>query len=166
MNINNLAIAKNLIYDKCGFNFSELKIEEESAEYDACTFQLNSKSVLHRTAKITPTKTGQFVTIWKRDENGETTPFHVNDDFDLIIISTRNGDLFGQFIFPKSILLEKGIVSNPKKQGKRGIRVYPSWDITTNKQAKKTQLWQLNYFIDASAHLIDINRINQLMSLA
>jgi hypothetical protein len=144
---NCLSIAK-LIYNKCGFNFSELKLEKESAEYDACTFQLNGKSIIHRSAKITPTKIGQFVTIWKRNENRQTEPFHINDNFDLIIISSRNGDLFGQFIFPKSILLEKGIISNNEKQGKRGIRVYPIWDVTTSKQAQKTQLWQTKYFVE------------------
>lgn len=147
---NNLSIAKDLIYNKCELDFSNLKIEKESIEYDACTFKLNNKSIIYRLAKITPTKVGQFVTIWKRNENGQTEPFHVDDDFDLMIISTRNGDLFGQFIFPKSILLEKGIISSEKKQGKRGIRVYPTWDIAINKQAKKTQQWQLEYFVEIS----------------
>ncbi|WP_316765428.1 MepB family protein [Pedobacter frigiditerrae] len=143
----NFSIIKNF-YNKCGFDFSNLKAEKESSEYDACTFQLNGKTIIHRTAKITPTKIGQFVTIWKRNENGQTEPFHVNDDFDLMIISTRKGDLFGQFIFPKSILLEKGIISSNKAQGKRGIRVYPPWDVTLNKQAQKTQQWQTEYFVD------------------
>ncbi|MBB2144353.1 MepB family protein [Pedobacter sp. LMG 31464] len=167
MNINNsLFLAKTLVYDKCGFDFSELKIEKESVEYDACRFKLNGKSIIHRTAKITPTKIGQFVTIWKRNINEQTEPFHIDDDFDLIIISTKNQDLFGQFIFPKSILLEKGVISDSKKQGKRGIRVYPPWDITTNKQAQKTQQWQLDYFIEISSQLIDINNVNKLISLS
>lgn len=28
------------------------------------------------------------------------------------------------------------------------MRVYPSWDRPTNKQALKTQEWQLPYFVD------------------
>lgn len=147
---NNLSIAKELIYNKCGFDFSELKAEKESLEYNACTFQLNGKSIIHRTAKITPTKIGQFVTIWKRNEQGQTEPFHIKDNFDFIIISTKNGDLFGQFIFPKLILLEKGIISSDTTQGKRGIRVYPTWDVTINKQSQKTQQWQTKYFIETN----------------
>jgi len=27
------------------------------------------------------------------------------------------------------------------------MRVYPSWDTVTNKQAEKTQLWQTKYFL-------------------
>jgi hypothetical protein len=149
MNIPNcLFLAKTLVYDTCEFDFSDLKIEKESTEYDACSFKLNGKAIVHRTAKITPTKIGQFVTLWKRNNNKQTEPFHIDDDFDLIIISAKNQNLFGQFIFPKLILVEKGIISDSNKQGKRGIRVYPPWDITASKQARKTQQWQLNYFIE------------------
>ncbi len=145
---NSLSIAKELIYDQCEFNFSEIKIEKEGTAYEACSFQLNSKSIIYRVAKITPTKIGQFVSIWKRNATGQTEPYHSNDDFDFMIISTRSKGLFGQFIFPKSILLEKGIISSDTKQGKRGIRVYPTWDIALNKQAKETQLWQRSYFVE------------------
>ncbi|WP_414839153.1 MepB family protein [Carnobacterium sp. TMP28] len=31
-----------------------------------------------------------------------------------------------------------------------GIRVYPIWDNPTSKQALKTKLWQLPYFVDMS----------------
>jgi hypothetical protein len=43
--------------------------------------------------------------------------------------------------------VEKGIISSNGKEGKRGIRVYPPWDIATNRQAIKTQNWQTNYFM-------------------
>ncbi|MFD0941740.1 MepB family protein [Pedobacter boryungensis] len=145
---NSLLLAKSLIYDTCELGISELKIEKESTDYDACSFKLNGKSILYRTAKITPTKIGQFVTIWKRNDNGQTQPFHADDDFDLIIINTKYQNFLGQFIFPKSILMEKGVISSSKRQGKRGIRIYPLWDVTLNKQAQNTQQWQLNYFIE------------------
>jgi hypothetical protein len=44
-------------------------------------------------------------------------------------------------------LAEKGIISQDKKNGKRGIRVYPPWDTVTNKQASKTQNWQVKHFV-------------------
>jgi hypothetical protein len=43
--------------------------------------------------------------------------------------------------------LDKGIITRNNKDGKRGIRVYPPWDIAINKQAEKTQLWQTKYFL-------------------
>lgn len=138
---------KNQFYDPCNLIFSDFSIELEGKEYQACTFKLNEAFIFCRNAKITPKKTGQFVTCWKRNEQGITEPFDENDIFDFYIINTYYLDKIGQFIFPKSILIEKGIISTTKKEGKRGFRVYPSWDITTNKQAEKTQKWQLDYFI-------------------
>ena len=144
---NDLKLVKELVYDKCGFDLTNLKKNLESKEYGACTFELNGKSIQQRFSKITPTKSGQFVTIWKRNDNGITEPFDNSDDVDFIIITARDKDNFGQFIFPKSVLADNGIITRNGKEGKRGIRVYPPWDIATNKQAIKTQSWQTKYFL-------------------
>ncbi|MEO6523190.1 MAG: MepB family protein [Mucilaginibacter sp.] len=143
-----LAEAKELVYDVLGYDCADLLMETESVEYGACIFKLNGLSVKFRVAKITPTKTGQFVTIWKREQGGPIKPFDESDEIDLIIISTRKENYFGQFIFPKAVLLRHGIISNKHVGGKRGIRVYPPWDVTTSAQAKKTQQWQLKYFLE------------------
>jgi hypothetical protein len=142
-----LKLAKELIYDKCGFDLTNLKQNIESKEYGACTFELNGKRIQQRVSKITPKKTGQFVSIWKRNKEGITEPFDISDDFDFIIITSKSGDNFGQFIFPKSVLADKGIITRNGKIGKRAIRVYPPWDFATNKQALKTQSWQTKYFL-------------------
>ena len=49
---------------------------------------------------------------------------------DLFIINTRKDDYFGQFIFPKSVMCEQGVLSIKDDGGKRAIRVYPPWDKT------------------------------------
>lgn len=54
----------------------------------------------------------------------------------------------GQFVFPKSVLHEKSLVSKEGHGGKQAMRVYPPWDVTENKQAQKTQAWQLLYFFE------------------
>ena len=162
---NDLKIVKELIYDKCGFNLTDQKLNSESVEYGACSFKLNGKTIQYRVSKITPTKTGQFVTIWKRNKDGITKPFDISDDIDFIVISSRSSDKFGQFIFPKSILVDKGIISKNGKEGKRGIRVYPPWDITTNKQAEKTQNWQNKYFLMITNHnSSDLNLTKKLFN--
>jgi hypothetical protein len=145
-----LIFVKEFVYDKCAFNCTEPKAEAESADYAAFTFQINDLYIFYREAKITPTKTGQFVTLWKRKKQQPIEPFHISDNIDFVLISTRKGNQFGQFIFPKSILIEKGIISTHKKEGKRAFRVYPPWDMTENRQAQKSQIWQLNYFLDLS----------------
>lgn len=138
------------LYQNKDFLFSDLIHEDESRDYDASTFTLNGLKIKYRSSKITPTKTGQFVTLWKRDNEGITKPHDQLDAIDLVIISARKDENFGLFIFPKTILLEQSIFSKNKKEGKRGFRVYPAWDKTENKQAQKTQKWQLDYFLDAS----------------
>ena len=160
-----LKVAKEFIYDKCGFNLTNLKLNSESAVYGACTFELNGLKIEHRISKITPTKTGQFVSIWKRNKNGITEPFDMLDDFDFIVITSKSNHNIGQFIFPKLVLADKGIITQNKKDGKRGIRVYPTWDIVTNKQAEKSQNWQTKYFVEIKTdNTIDLSLIKKLFN--
>ena len=104
------------------------------------------------------------MTIWKRNDKGITAPFDVSDNFDFIIITSKNGENLGQFVFPKAILLEKGIISNNNISGKRGIRVYPPWDIPRSKQAEKTQLWQTKYFYSINKDAFDIELVKKLFT--
>lgn len=161
---NELILIKEILFDGCNFKMTQPTIEHESKDYGACRFKLNDLEILFRTSKITPTKIGQFVTMWKRIEKGPIQPFDSTDCIDFFIISTRNKTLFGQFIFPMSILIEKGIISHQGKEGKRAIRVYPPWDITTSKQAQKTQKWQLDYFLEIKDdYSFDIELANKLI---
>jgi hypothetical protein len=152
-----LIVIQQILFEKCNFKVTPLH-ETESSEYGACTFVLNNLNILFRTAKITPTKTGQFVTLWKRINQGSIQPFDSTDSIDLFIITTRKDNQFGLFIFPKSVLITKEIVSD-KKEGKRAIRVYPPWDSTTSKQAQKTQKWQLEYFLEIPQNPTDLDQV-------
>lgn len=160
---NDLLVAKELLYNKCGFDCTLPRAESESADYGAYTFEINGLSIKYRVAKVTPTKIGQFVTLWKRNGKGPIQPFDNSDNIDLFIVSTRNDNYFGQFIFPKSVLLEQGIISDCNNEGKRAIRVYPPWDNTENRQAIKTQKWQLEYFLEIiEDQSIDLTRAKKL----
>ena len=160
-----LKTVKNWVYDQCNFDFKNPRLNAESVEYAACSFELDGKKIEHRVSKITPTKNGQFVTIWKRNQDGITEPFDINDEINFIIITARSGDNLGQFIFPKSVLANKGIITQNGKSGKRGIRVYPPWDIAENKQAKKTQSWQIQYFLSIqSDNSFDLNWAKKLFA--
>ncbi len=138
---------KKLVFDKIKRKISGLQINAESYDYEACSFQLNDHSIIFRVSKITPTKTGQFVSIWKRNEEGVTAPLDESDNFDFIMIASKKKDKMGLFIFPKAALVEQGVISNAEKGGKRGIRVYPPWDMVISTQAIKSQGWQIDYFI-------------------
>ncbi len=67
----------------------------------------------------------------------------------------------GQFVFSKSVLIDKGIISTEKREGKRVFRVYPKWDVAKNKQAQLSQQWQLKYFYEIN-NLTDLNKVNEL----
>ncbi len=144
---NDFFAVKMAVYDECGFEISDARPEVESKEYGACNFALNRKKIKFRVAKKTPTKTGQFVAIWKRNEGGATKPFDIFDEMDFMVITARSQSQFGQFVFPKLVLADKGIISQSNKKGKRGIRVYAPWDLAGSKQARQTQSWQINYFL-------------------
>ncbi len=143
-----LLLLDQLVYKPMGFVIRDLEPEKESTEYGAAEFAIDSWQVRFRAAKITPTKTGQFVTFWKRNGNGPILPYAYDDPFDLLIVSVRAENKFGQFIFPKKVLCERGLISSPETAGKRAMRVYPTWDKADNPQARKTQAWQLEWYVD------------------
>jgi hypothetical protein len=159
-----LHFAEKSVYNKSGFELTNLVWNPESTNYGACSFELNNYKIQLRVANITPTKIGQFVAIWKRNNNGITAPFDVADSLDFMIISVRDSEKFGQFIFPKSVLVSKGIVSKNGKGGKRGIRVYAPWDKPENKQAIKTQDWQVNYFVEIKENSqVDLEIVKRIL---
>lgn len=139
--------------------------DNECLEYSGCSFKIDDLNIKFRRAKVTPKKVGLFVTLWKRNTENKTEPFSTNDPFDFYIIAVKQEDNFGFFIFSKDILSEKNILTNSKKEGKRGFRVYPDWAETENNQATKTKAWQTNYFINCSEnnHIVS-EKLNNLLN--
>lgn len=142
-----LLAAKSRVYDPCGFTCSQPVPEAEGAAYAAHGFTLDGRSVRFRAAKTTPTKIGQFVTVWKRSPDGPIQPFDAADPVDVFVISSHDDDGFGQFVFPMDALRRHGVVSVDGCGGKRGFRVYPPWVATANRQADRAQAWQVEYFL-------------------
>ncbi|MFB6537945.1 MULTISPECIES: MepB family protein [Streptomyces] len=147
-----LLTVKDAVYDRGGFACSLPVPEPEGAAYAACAFTLDGQAVRFRVAKTTPTKVGQFVTVWQRSAQGPIRPFDVEDGVDLFVISCRDDDGFGQFVFPREVLCGRDVVSRNGSGGKRGFRVYPPWVTTTNRQARSAQAWQVDHFLDLGAH--------------
>ncbi|MFE3656778.1 MepB family protein [Streptomyces sp. NPDC059165] len=142
-----LLALKNRVYDPCGFVWSHPVPEEEGAAYAAHGFTLDGASVRFRVAGTTPTKAGHFVTVWKRSPDGPIRPFDSDDPVDLFVISARDGDRHGAFVFPRAVLREQGIVAGGGSVGKRAFRVYAPWVAPTSRQALRTQAWQVEHFL-------------------
>ncbi|MEG0881462.1 MAG: MepB family protein [Janthinobacterium sp.] len=124
--------------------------EAESADYGACRAALHGKRLVLRVAKTTPTKIGQFVTVWKRPHpDADIAPLDEADPVDAVIIAVADGDgaRHGFFIFPRSALIERGVMSRAGAGGKRALRVYPPWCAPQSGQALRTQRWQAQWFV-------------------
>lgn len=146
-----------------GFEFSAAVPEADNAEYGAFVSRVGRGSVRFRVGKLTPAKVGLFVTVWKRAPDGSTEPLTADDGIDLLVITAREGQRFGQFVFPEAALVEHGIVSVAGRGGKRGFRVYPPWSATQNSRAMRSQKWQCEYFLDlADARKVDLQKARGL----
>ncbi|MGF6114713.1 hypothetical protein ABIE30_003231 [Janthinobacterium lividum] len=133
--------------------------EAESADYGACRADLHGKRLVLRVAKTTPTKTGQFVTVWKRPHpEADIAPLDEADPVDVVIIAVSDGMQHGFFVFPRSVLLERGVMSRAGQCGKRALRVYPPWCAPASIQALRTQRWQAACFVAAG----DQQRLEQM----
>ncbi|MYT21449.1 MepB domain containing protein [Streptomyces sp. SID7760] len=142
-----LLAAKSGVYDPCGFGCSQPVPEAEGGGYAAHAFTVEGRSVRFRAARTTPTKAGQFVTVWVRSPQGPIRPFDTADGVELFVISCHDDHGFGQFVFPLEALRRHGVVSADGAGGKRGFRVYPPWVATANRQAERARAWQVEHFL-------------------
>lgn len=127
-----------------------LKRENQNSDYEGFLLQINNHVYRTRLAKLTPKKKGYFVAVWEKDPTGTNQAYNYEESPEKLIVSIINGEKRGQFIFPKDVLLTYGVLKNSKQKGKMALRVYPSWITDLNETAKKTQAWQVLYFIDLS----------------
>jgi hypothetical protein len=156
-----LLALKEQVYDPYGFTCSDLTPEAESAAYGAHEFRLDGATVRVRVAKVTPTKNGLFVTVWKRLDAGPIQPFDVGDSIDFVVVTAREEAHFGHFAFPAEVLKRRGIIAAEAGAGKRAFRVYPPWAVTGSSQAARTAAWQRPHFLPMDAPL-DRHRVRAL----
>src|SRR5699024_6304151 len=159
-----LNYVNKLIYEPNDLIVKSIQEEKQNSQYGAGTFQLSSKTVRFRVAKVTPTKIGQFVAFWEKDGSNKNQAFSYEEAPDLLVITTfKNENEFGQFVFPKEILLKQEVLRSTSTKGKMAIRVYPSWETPSSKQAMETQKWQLPYFIDmCNLQKLPLEKIKEL----
>jgi len=157
-----LLLTQQLVYQPNGLICTHIRKEAESADYGAYDFELNNRHIKFRVAKITPKKIGFFFTLWKRLNNGPILPYDLADPIDLFVVSVRNANHFGQFVFPKIVLYEHKILSKNGVGGKRALRVYPPWITTESSQAQRTQTWQQGYFFEIKTNHTNASMVEKL----
>lgn len=125
--------------------------DPKNSAYEACSLDLAHKHCAYRSAKITPTKNGAFVTCWKRPGGkGPIVPY-TSEDLDVLLVSVEEGGKFGFFAFPAQDLQKQDILQSSGKKGKLSFRVYAPWVVTESKQAAATQAWQKPFFVQSGS---------------
>lgn len=135
------------LYMPCRLTPHAICEEVQNAAYGAGRFCFGETSIRFRVAKATPTKLGQFVVIWEKDQQGKNQSFSEETAMDLLVVNTFTDlNRFSQFVFPKEVLKQHKILQTGTIKGKMAIRVYLIWDKLTSEQAIATQKRQLYYF--------------------
>lgn len=171
-----------------GYNITqnvELDSVLENSKYGALSFGLDNKSIVYREGKVTSDRPGAFLSVWQRPTNSNNTkPIPLkSSELDYLLVHVKNQPepteqldskfSHGIFIFPTSLLIEKGIVYSDISKGKTGFRVFPPWsqDRGTagtkvfSKSGKKTQHWQLPYFLDIDENgLVDSCKLQKILN--
>lgn len=177
MEIENLLIQQFL---PLGFKITkdvEVDTVAENSKYEALNFSLNDRRIVYRKGNVTPDRPGAFLSVWQRpvleiDNGNKPIPLH-SDELDYLFIQVEDESERGLFIFPVEVLKEKGIVFSATKKGKTGFRVFPSWsqdrgEVGTkvfSESGKKTQRWQLPFFIEiAEDGSIDAGELTKVFS--
>lgn len=133
----------------------------QNSKYEALEFSIDKKKIIYRKGNVTPDRPGNFLSIWKRPdehstESRRTMPYDQNDlDYLFVEVNDYEVSKRGMFIFPLSVLINKKIITSDKAKGKMAFRVFPPWTSSRGElktkvfsnSAKKTQLWQSDYFL-------------------
>lgn len=143
---------------------TNVEVELWNKDYEAINLCYGNTNVKSRLAKKTPKKKGYFIAVWRKNNANMNEPFTYQSFQDRLVVNVSDGHYKGQFVFPKSVLIEHGIVSSQDKKGKMAMRLYPSWETDLNKTAYHTQCWQTKYFVDLT-YDVDLIKVNELYFL-
>mmetsp|Transcript_15304 Transcript_15304/g.41928 ORF Transcript_15304/g.41928 Transcript_15304/m.41928 type:complete len:181 (+) Transcript_15304:105-647(+) len=148
-----LRLYRRAIIQRTGQIVSRVSPDPESKEYGGGHLDLDGIRCYFRKAKITPTKKGQFVTLYERSaETNKIEPIKLNSaKSHKVIIFCVEGDHCGQFVFSPEVLEQAGVLSSNRQKGKLSFRVYPPWVKPDNKTADAARRWQVPHFVPASS---------------
>lgn len=133
--------------DPAGIEY-RLTPEPDNAAYSAAILTVGDVRLRVREARVTPTKPGAFVSVWRRSPHGGAEPFPAADAVAGLLVLVADSPLAGVFHFTPEHLAALGVTSTPTTPGKRGFRVYPPWCDGLNPQASRTQRAQAAAFIN------------------
>ncbi|MFC8302556.1 MepB family protein [Specibacter sp. NPDC057265] len=139
------------LWQRAGLVAADAAVEPGGAGYAAHTLTLAGHRTVFRAAKTTPTKAGQFATLWQRSVKGPIRPFDLADGVALFAILAGTGTGRGMFLFPPAELAGRKVLSVDGQGGKRALRLYPPQVPTSSAQARRSQQWQCRHFLPLDA---------------
>lgn len=102
-----LAYITEKLYEPNQLIVTSVQEEPQNAKYGAGIFKIDSKTVRFRVANTTPTKIGQFVAFWEKDQDNVNQPYDYETAPDLLVINTfEKENKLGQFFFSKRYFVE------------------------------------------------------------
>lgn len=129
-------------------DLASVEPEEQNGDYESGLVVLSGQRWRLRAARLTPTKPGAFVAVWRRSAQGNTEPFPADEAVaGLAVFVSEEDQRRGVFWFTAEHLRELGVTSSHRHPGKRGFRVYPAWCTGLNRQASRTQAAQSAAFV-------------------
>jgi len=149
----------------------------QNSKYEALEFSIDGKKILYRKGNVTPDRPGNFLSIWKRPDENSTDPRRTmpyeEHDLDYLFVEVSDCDISkrGIYIFPLTVLVNKGVVTSNKAKGKMAFRVFPPWTSSRGElkskvfsdSAKKTQRWQSNFFLWIEDNeIVDLDKFNNI----
>lgn len=158
-----------------------LSSEPESIKYHALQFTLNDNKIVYRKGKVTLDRPGAFLSLWQRPQSESSNkPIPLTQaELDYLFVQVEHEaegvdstSKSGLFIFPVSVLIQKGIVSSVNHKGKTGFRVFPPWSQDRGTEGtkvfsvsgKKSQRWQSAFYVEIDKNgLIDSSKLNVLL---
>lgn len=114
-----LNYVNKMIYEPSGLTVKSVQEEKQNSKYGAGIFRLSSRTVRFRVANITPTKVGQFVAFWEKDENNKNQPFTYEEAPDLLVITAfKNDSGLDNLFFQKKFFSNRKFLSPVHQRGK------------------------------------------------
>ncbi len=132
----------NTILDE-NLELNSIIYENQNEEYEGIAFP--NLGIRSRLAKRTPKKKGYFVASYVAKEGIKNRPYTSDESLDYLAICISDSEHEGAFMFPKQMLVSKGILTTDKL-GKMAFRVYPPFEMDLNATATLTQTWQSRYY--------------------
>ena len=145
-NMQSLDLVKELLQVNHSNTSIEIKTEPWNADYEAFRCELNGQTYMSRRAHKTPKKRGYFFAMWCKADDNNNRPYQDAEFPMFLVVNVIDGQRFGQFVFPREVLVKQHIISTTSHKGKMALRVYSTWEEDLNPSAAKTQHWQDMYF--------------------